>query len=55
MDSRLKKSLSAGGRESRASHDSVREAPEETVLCRLMNVERCGKMNGHKAHCQMLH
>ena len=32
MDSRLKKSLSAGGRESRASHDSVREAPEETFV-----------------------
>ena len=29
MDSRLKKSLTAGGRESRAIHDSVREAPEE--------------------------
>ena len=33
MDSRLKKSLSAGGREkSRVSHDSVREAPEETFV-----------------------
>ena len=33
MDSRLKKSLSAGGREaSRASHDPVREAPEETFV-----------------------
>jgi len=29
MDERLKKSLNAGGRESRASHDSVREAPED--------------------------
>jgi len=33
MDSRLKKSLSAGGREqNRASHDPVREAPEETFV-----------------------
>jgi len=32
MDSRLKKSLSAGGRESRASLDSVREAPEEKFV-----------------------
>jgi hypothetical protein len=33
MDSRLKKSLSAGGREqSRVSHDPVREAPEETFV-----------------------
>ena len=33
MDSRLKKSLSAGGREaSRASHDPIREAPEETFV-----------------------
>lgn len=32
MDSRLKKSLSAGGRENRASLDSVREAPEDTFV-----------------------
>ena len=32
MDSRIKKSLSAGGRESRASLDSSREAPEETFV-----------------------
>ncbi len=32
MDSRLKKSLSAGGREDRASHDKSREAPEETFV-----------------------
>ena len=32
MDSRLKKSLTAGGRESRAIHDSVREAPEEKFV-----------------------
>jgi hypothetical protein len=32
MDQRLKKSLSAGGRESRASHDPVREAPEEKFV-----------------------
>jgi len=32
MDSRLKKNLSAGGRESRASHDSVREAPEDKLI-----------------------
>jgi hypothetical protein len=32
MDSRLKKSLSAGGRESRASLDSSREAPEEKFV-----------------------
>jgi hypothetical protein len=32
MDSRLKKSLSAGGRENRASHDKSREAPEETFV-----------------------
>jgi hypothetical protein len=32
MDSRLKKSLSAGGRENRASHDPVREAPEDTFV-----------------------
>jgi hypothetical protein len=32
MDSRLKKSLSAGGRENRASHDTVREAPEDTFV-----------------------
>jgi len=32
MDSRLKKSLTAGGRESRAIHDSVREAPEEKFI-----------------------
>jgi len=29
MDQRLKKSLSAGGRESRAIHDPVRESPED--------------------------
>ena len=29
MDSRLKKSLSAGGRDTRASEDAVRQAPEE--------------------------
>ena len=29
MDKRLKKNLTAGGRENRASHDSDREAPEE--------------------------
>lgn len=29
MDGRLKKSLSAGGRETRASEDAVRQAPEE--------------------------
>jgi hypothetical protein len=49
MDSRLKKSLSAGGRENRASHDSVREAPEDTFVSS-KSVVRCGKMNGHKAH-----
>ena len=33
MDSRLKKSLSAGGREaSRVSHDPIREAPEEQFV-----------------------
>ena len=32
MDSRLKKSLSAGGRESRASLDQSREAPEEQFV-----------------------
>jgi hypothetical protein len=32
MDTRLKKSLTAGGRESRAVHDSVREAPEEKFI-----------------------
>jgi hypothetical protein len=32
MDSRLKKSLSAGGRDNRASHDPVREAPEDTFV-----------------------
>jgi hypothetical protein len=32
MDSRLKKSLSAGGRESRASLDSSREAPEQQFV-----------------------
>ena len=32
MDSRIKKSLSAGGRESRASLDQSREAPEETFV-----------------------
>ena len=29
MDERIKKTLNAGGRESRASHDLVREAPED--------------------------
>jgi hypothetical protein len=29
MDGRLKKSLSAGGRETRASEDVIRQAPEE--------------------------
>ena len=32
MDSRLKKSLSAGGRETRASLDASREAPEDTFV-----------------------
>jgi hypothetical protein len=32
MESRLKKSLSAGGRETRASHDKSREAPEEMFV-----------------------
>ncbi len=32
MDSRLKKSLTAGGRETRANHDSVREAPENKFV-----------------------
>ncbi len=32
MDSRLKKNLSAGGRESRASLDQVREAPEDQFM-----------------------
>jgi hypothetical protein len=32
MDSRLKKSLSAGGRENRASLDQSREAPEDTFV-----------------------
>ena len=32
MDSRLKKNLSAGGRESRASLDPVREAPEDQFV-----------------------
>jgi hypothetical protein len=32
MDSRLKKNLSAGGRESRASLDTVREAPEDKFV-----------------------
>ena len=32
MDSRLKKSLSAGGRENRVSHDKSREAPEEKFV-----------------------
>ena len=32
MDSRLKKNLSAGGRESRASLDKVREAPEDKFV-----------------------
>lgn len=32
METRLKKSLSAGGREDRASHDKSREAPEEMFV-----------------------
>lgn len=32
MDSRLKKSLSAGGRENRSAPDSVREAPEDKFV-----------------------
>lgn len=32
MDSRLKKSLNAGGRETRASEDATREAPEEKFV-----------------------
>jgi hypothetical protein len=32
MDSRLKKSLSAGGRENRASQDQVRAAPEDNFV-----------------------
>lgn len=32
MDSRLKKSLTVGGREDRAIHDSVREAPEDKFV-----------------------
>ena len=32
MDSRLKKSLSAGGRENRASLDKSREAPEDNFV-----------------------
>jgi hypothetical protein len=32
MESRLKKSLNAGGRESRANHDKSREAPEELFV-----------------------
>jgi hypothetical protein len=32
MDSRLKKSLNAGGRETRASEDASRAAPEETFI-----------------------
>mgnify|MGYP003333888079 CR=1 FL=1 len=32
MDSRLKKNLSAGGRESRASLDRVREAPQDQFV-----------------------
>lgn len=32
MDSRLKKSLSAGGRENRASLDTIREAPEDKFV-----------------------
>lgn len=32
MDTRLKKNLSAGGRENRASHDPVREAPEDKFV-----------------------
>jgi hypothetical protein len=32
MDTRIKKSLSAGGRENRASHDPVRESPEDQFV-----------------------
>jgi hypothetical protein len=32
MDSRLKKTLSAGGRENRASRDTIREAPEDKFV-----------------------
>ena len=32
MDSRLKKSLNAGGRETRASEDASRAAPEEKFI-----------------------
>jgi hypothetical protein len=32
MDTRIKKSLSAGGRETRASHDPVRESPEDQFV-----------------------
>lgn len=32
MDQRLKKNVTAGGREDRANHDSVREAPEEKFV-----------------------
>ena len=32
MDTRLKKDLTAGGRDDRANHDSVREAPEEKFV-----------------------
>ena len=32
MDSRLKKSLSAGGRENRASEDQVRAAPQDNFV-----------------------
>ena len=32
METRLKKSLSAGGRENHASHDKSREAPEEMFV-----------------------
>ena len=32
MDQRLKKDLTAGGRNDRANHDSVREAPEEKFV-----------------------
>ena len=32
MDQRLKKDLTAGGRDDRANHDSIREAPEEKFV-----------------------
>jgi len=32
MDQRLKKNVTAGGREDRANHDSIREAPEEKFV-----------------------